>query len=70
MRLQSSLLRLTTLLGAFSLIPALAAQSSLPSASAADRAEAHDIFKQLIEINTTDTPAGNVTTAAAAMQKR
>ncbi len=31
---------------------------------------AHDIFKQLIEINTTDTPAGNVTTAAEAMADR
>jgi acetylornithine deacetylase/succinyl-diaminopimelate desuccinylase-like protein len=31
---------------------------------------AHDIFKQLIEINTTDTPAGNVTTAAEAMAVR
>ncbi len=31
---------------------------------------AHDIFKQLIEINTTDTPAGNVTTAAEAMAER
>ena len=30
---------------------------------------AHDIFKQLIEINTTDS-VGNVTTAAEAMQKR
>jgi len=38
--------------------------------SAADRAEAIAIFKQLIEINTTDTPLGNVTTAAVAMQKR
>lgn len=28
------------------------------------------IFKQLIEINTTDTPAGNVTTAARAMARR
>lgn len=31
---------------------------------------ARDIFKQLIEINTTDTPAGNVTTAAEAMAAR
>jgi acetylornithine deacetylase/succinyl-diaminopimelate desuccinylase-like protein len=31
---------------------------------------ARDIFKELIEINTTDTPAGNVTTAADAMAKR
>jgi acetylornithine deacetylase/succinyl-diaminopimelate desuccinylase-like protein len=46
------------------------AQSPLPIASPADRAEAREIFKQLIEINTTDTPQGNVTTASAAMQKR
>ncbi len=46
------------------------AQSPLPTASPADRAEAREIFKQLIEINTTDTPQGNVTTASAAMQKR
>src|SRR5690242_12253540 len=31
---------------------------------------ARDIFKELIEINTTDTPAGNVTTAAEAMAAR
>jgi acetylornithine deacetylase/succinyl-diaminopimelate desuccinylase-like protein len=31
---------------------------------------ARDIFKQLIEINTTDTPAGNVTAAAEAMAER
>jgi len=30
----------------------------------------HALFKQLIEINTTDTPAGNVTSAAAAMARR
>ena len=46
------------------------AQNPLPTASAEDRALARDIFKQLIEINTTDTPQGNVTTATAAMQKR
>jgi len=46
------------------------AQSSVPQASAADRTEALAIFKQLIEINTTDTPQGNVTTGTAAMQKR
>jgi acetylornithine deacetylase/succinyl-diaminopimelate desuccinylase-like protein len=45
-------------------------QNSLPAASPADRAEAREIFKQLIEINTTDTPSGNVTTAAVAMQRR
>src|SRR5580692_1319386 len=47
----------------------LAAQSALPTASSADRVEARAIFKELIEINTTDSPAGNVTTAAVAMQK-
>jgi acetylornithine deacetylase/succinyl-diaminopimelate desuccinylase-like protein len=31
---------------------------------------ARDIFKELIEINTTDTPAGNVSTAAQAMAAR
>ena len=31
---------------------------------------ARDIFKELIQINTTDTPAGNVTTAAEAMAAR
>lgn len=31
---------------------------------------ARDIFKELIEINTTDTPLGNVTTAAEAMAAR
>lgn len=47
----------------------LPAQSSLPAASTADRALARSILKQLIEINTTDTPRGNVTTATAAMRK-
>ena len=46
------------------------AQSPLPTASAEDRALAREIFKELIEINTTDTPAGNVTTATTAMEKR
>src|ERR1700733_14281794 len=32
-----------------------------------DHQAAQDIFKELIEINTTDTPAGNVTAAAEAM---
>jgi len=45
-------------------------QTSLPTASSADRSEARDIFKQLIEINTTDAPKGSVTAATTAMQKR
>ena len=42
----------------------------LVPASRADRAEAKDIFKQLIEINTTDSPQGSVTAGAEAMVKR
>jgi acetylornithine deacetylase/succinyl-diaminopimelate desuccinylase-like protein len=49
--------------------PAASAQSPPSTTSNADRAEARAIFKQLVEINTTDTPQGNVTTATAAMQK-
>jgi acetylornithine deacetylase/succinyl-diaminopimelate desuccinylase-like protein len=40
------------------------------SALSSEHQAAHEIFKQLIEINTTDTPAGNVTTAAEAMAAR
>jgi acetylornithine deacetylase/succinyl-diaminopimelate desuccinylase-like protein len=40
------------------------------TALSAEHQAARDIFKQLIEINTTDTPAGNVTTAAEAMAAR
>jgi acetylornithine deacetylase/succinyl-diaminopimelate desuccinylase-like protein len=36
----------------------------------ATRQLGRSIFKQLVEINTTDTPAGNVTTAAKAMARR
>src|SRR5262245_42950075 len=32
--------------------------------------QARDIYKELVEINTTDTPAGNVTKAAEAMAER
>jgi hypothetical protein len=35
----------------------------LPQTPAEDRALARAIFKEIIEINTTDTPQGNVTTA-------
>ncbi|HEX8812119.1 MAG TPA: M20/M25/M40 family metallo-hydrolase [Terracidiphilus sp.] len=50
-------------------LPAMA-QTPIPTASAADRAEAREIFKQIIEINTTDTPKGSVTAATSAMEKR
>lgn len=49
---------------------AVSAQNGIVPASPADRAEAQAIFEQLIEINTTDTPRGNVTTATSAMEKR
>jgi acetylornithine deacetylase/succinyl-diaminopimelate desuccinylase-like protein len=56
-------------IAAICLTPAALAQTPLFKASDADRAEARDLLKELIEINTTDTPLGNVTTATAAMQK-
>ena len=46
----------------------LAAPAS-PQSNDANRQLAHDIFKQLVEINTTDS-VGNVTTAAEAMAQR
>jgi acetylornithine deacetylase/succinyl-diaminopimelate desuccinylase-like protein len=49
-----------------------AVMAAAPAESAADKQAdvlAHDIFKQLIEINTTDS-VGNVTTAAEALAKR
>ena len=39
-------------------------------AVAPERARAREIYKELIEINTTDTPAGNVTKAAEAVAAR
>ena len=53
---------------AISVLP-IKAQTVEP-VSPSDLAEARSIFKQLIEINTTDTPQGNVTTATTAMEKR
>src|SRR6266550_8695787 len=46
------------------------AVSVLGAQSGPNDVRARDIFKELIEINTTDTPAGNVTTAAEAMAAR
>jgi hypothetical protein len=50
----------------------LCAQTAAPATSESDavtRKNAHDIFKQLIEINTTDS-VGSTTVAADAMAKR
>ena len=55
------------LLGAMGMVgAALAAQ---PEAGPQDRALAHDIFKELVEINTTDS-TGSTTVAANAMRRR
>jgi acetylornithine deacetylase/succinyl-diaminopimelate desuccinylase-like protein len=70
MRRNASHFRLIAIAFAACLGSPILAQNSLPTASAEDRAQAREIFKELIEINTTDTPLGNVTTANAAMQKR
>lgn len=61
---------LTVSLGAVCTGAAVKAQTTLPTASTEDHALAREIFKELVEINTTDTHRGNVTTATAAMRKR
>ena len=54
----------------YSLLFAVLGASVLGAQSGPNDARAREIFKQLIEINTTDTPAGNVTTAAEAVAAR
>src|SRR5882724_4493458 len=56
----------------FTLTLALVAASALRAATVdpAIQQLSRAILKELIEINTTDTPRGNVTAAAIAMQKR
>ena len=44
--------------------------NQIPATPPEDRALAKEIFKQLIEINTTDTELGNVTAGTTAMRKR
>jgi len=68
--LPSACLAVSLCVGLFCPGSAAVAQGPLPTASAEDRELARAIFKELIEINTTDTQLGNVTTATAAMQKR
>ena len=70
MHQNTSRIAIAALALAASLLSTAAAQNSLPTASAEDRALARAILKELIEINTTDTPKGNVTTATMAMQQR
>ncbi len=60
-----------TFICAFTVVTgAASAQTAIVAASRADRAEAREIFKQLIEINTADTPQGSVTAGSEAMEKR
>src|SRR5215467_1368061 len=54
----------------FCLIMAVSCAFAQQAALTPEHQIARDIFKELIEINTTDTPAGNVTTAAEAMAAR
>ena len=55
--------------GLLGVAAARGARAAAPAGEAADDALAHDIFKQLIEINTPDS-VGNVSTAAEAMATR
>jgi acetylornithine deacetylase/succinyl-diaminopimelate desuccinylase-like protein len=50
--------------------PFAAAAPALTPADETSDALAKDLFRELIEINTTDTPAGNVTLASEAMARR
>jgi acetylornithine deacetylase/succinyl-diaminopimelate desuccinylase-like protein len=52
------------------LLLVFAATAPATAQSRPHEVRAREIFKQLIEINTTDTPAGNVTTGAEAMAAR
>src|SRR5579859_5552068 len=52
------------------LLPVFSAGLQQQSSLTPEHQIARDIFRELIEINTTDTPAGNVTTAAEAMAAR
>lgn len=70
--MKNSLLRIAAALAFLCLMIAggpLYSQSSSSQLDEQTRKLAHDIFKELIEINTTDS-VGNVTTAAKAMQQR
>src|SRR4051812_43995321 len=51
-------------------ILALLAASVVSAQSGPNDARAREIYKELVEINTTDTPAGNVTKAAEAVAAR
>ena len=48
----------------------LSLSMSISAQSGPNDARAREIYKELVEINTTDTPAGNVTKAAEAVAAR
>jgi acetylornithine deacetylase/succinyl-diaminopimelate desuccinylase-like protein len=57
------------ILAALALAPGMPVSAAPPGTAGPADPLAHDLFKELIEINTTDS-VGNVTTAAEAMRKR
>jgi acetylornithine deacetylase/succinyl-diaminopimelate desuccinylase-like protein len=61
--------RIFMTIGAIGLVVCIRTAVGAPSGDAANRERAHDILKQLIEINTTDS-TGSTTVAAQAMAKR
>ena len=54
----------------YAILLAMLGAGVLSAQSGPNDARARDIYKELIEINTTDTPAGNVTKAAEAVAAR
>src|SRR3954453_6624337 len=52
------------------MVLAVVTAAALPAQSGPNDQRARAIYKELVEINTTDTPAGNVTRAADAMAAR
>jgi acetylornithine deacetylase/succinyl-diaminopimelate desuccinylase-like protein len=63
-------MKITLMLACLATFLCSAALAQPQTSLSPDHQAAHDIFRELIEINTTDTPAGNVTTAAEAMAAR
>jgi acetylornithine deacetylase/succinyl-diaminopimelate desuccinylase-like protein len=62
--------RATAVLLILALCAPLLAAEAIGDAASTSNTLAHEVLKQLIEINTTDSPRGNVTTAAEAMARR
>jgi acetylornithine deacetylase/succinyl-diaminopimelate desuccinylase-like protein len=54
----------------YGILAAVLAVSVVSAQTGPNDARAREIYKELVEINTTDTPAGNVTKAAEAVAAR